>query len=150
MVQYGSESLIYGRTSMSKNKLYMQLIFLIALVATLGSLYFSKIRQYEPCEFCWYQRILMYPVVLISIISVIRKDHGAIYYIRVMSLLGLLMASYHYALQKVSFLGDGFSACTGVSCTVQYIDWLGFITIPFLSLIAFTLIFILSFISKRK
>ena len=150
MVQYGFESLIYWRAAMSKNKLYMQSIFLIALIATLGSLYFSEIRQYEPCEFCWYQRILMYPLVLISIISIIRNDHGAVYYIRFMSLLGLLMASYHYALQKISFLGDGFTACTGVSCTVQYIDWLGFITIPFLSLIAFALIFILSFISKRK
>ena len=54
---------------MANNKLYMQLIFLTALIATLGSLYFSEVRQYVPCEFCWYQRILMYPLVIISIIA---------------------------------------------------------------------------------
>ncbi|WP_342387313.1 disulfide oxidoreductase [Salinicoccus bachuensis] len=135
---------------MANNKLYMQLIFLTALIATLGSLYFSEVRQYVPCEFCWYQRILMYPLVIISIIGFIRNDHGAKYYIRVMSGLGILIAAYHYALQKISFLGDNFAACTGASCTVQYINGFGFITIPFLSLIAFILIFILSFMIKRK
>ncbi|GAB3062323.1 disulfide oxidoreductase [Salinicoccus sesuvii] len=135
---------------MTNNKLFMQLIFFISLIATLGSLYFSEIRQYVPCEFCWYQRILMYPLVIISLVSIIRGDMGAKYYIRILSGIGLLLAVYHYGLQKLSFLGDNLAACTGVSCTVQYINWFGFITIPFLSFIAFTLIFILSFMIKRK
>ena len=113
----------------------------------MGSLYFSEVRQYVPCEFCWYQRILMYPII--SFIALVRQDFDAKYYIRALSIPGILMGGYHYALQKVSFLGDGMAACKGVSCTVQYINWLGFITIPLLSFIAFALILILTFLIKK-
>lgn len=51
-------------------------IWLVSLVATLGSLYFSEVRGYEPCELCWYQRILMYPIVLITLVAYIQKTHG--------------------------------------------------------------------------
>lgn len=134
---------------MDRRKLYLQLLFLTSLFATLGSLYFSEIRQYVPCEFCWYQRILMYPIVIISLIGLVRNDFGAKYYIRVFSILGVIMAGYHYALQKISFLGNGMAACEGVSCTVQYINWLGFITIPLLSFTAFSIILILTFLIKK-
>ena len=59
---------------MKSNKLYMQMIFIVSLIAILGSLYFSEIRLYEPCEMCWYQRILMYPLVLLSFIGLIKND----------------------------------------------------------------------------
>lgn len=48
-------------------------IWLVSLVATLGSLYFSEVRGYEPCELCWYQRILMYPILLITTVAYIQK-----------------------------------------------------------------------------
>src|SRR5699024_967042 len=105
--------------------------------------------QYVPCECCWYQRILMYPIVIISFIALIRQDFDAKYYIRALSIPGILTGGYHYALQKVSFLGDGMAACKGVSCTVQYINWLGFITITLLSFIAFTLILMLAILIKK-
>src|SRR5699024_11126886 len=134
---------------MDRRKLYVQLLFFTSLIATMGSLYFSEVRQYVPCEFCWYQRILMYPIVIISFIALVRQDFNAKDYIRALSIPGILMGGYHYALQKVSLLGDGMAACKGVSCTVQYINWLGFITIPLLSFIAFTLILILTFLIKK-
>lgn len=58
-----------------KKKLENSLLFLwlVSLVATLGSLYFSEVRGYEPCELCWYQRILMYPIVLITLVAYIQK-----------------------------------------------------------------------------
>jgi|SRR5690625_2011311 len=134
---------------MKNNKLFMQLIFLVSLIATLGSLYFSEIRMYLPCEMCWYQRIIMYPIVLISFIGLIRNDMNSRIYIRVFSGIGILTSAYHYSLQKVSFFADSLPACTGVDCTVQYINWFGFITIPFLALTAFVLIFTLSFFIKK-
>lgn len=134
---------------MDRRKLYLQLLFFTSLAATLGSLYFSELRQYVPCEFCWYQRILMYPIVLISLIGIVRNDFGSRYYIRALSILGVIMAGYHYALQKISILGEGMAACEGVSCTVQYINWGGFITIPLLSFTAFTIILILTFLIKK-
>lgn len=134
---------------MKNNKLYMQLIFLVSLIATLGSLYFSEIRLYLPCEMCWYQRIIMYPMVVISLIGVIKEDVNARIYLRVFSGAGVLVSAYHYSMQKISFVADSLPACTGVDCTVQYINWSGFITIPFLAFIAFVLIFILSFLIKK-
>ena len=134
---------------MKNNKLYMQIIFIMSLVAMLGSLYFSEIRLYEPCEMCWYQRILMYPIVLLSFIGLIKGDINARLYVRAMSGIGLLVSTYHYALQKIPALGESTNACMGVSCTVQYINWAGFITIPLLALTAFIIIFILSFFIKK-
>lgn len=134
---------------MKYNKLFMQLIFLVSLIATLGSLYFSEIRLYLPCEMCWYQRIIMYPIVLISFIGLIRNDLNSRIYLRAFSGIGILTSAYHYSLQKFSFIADSQPACTGVDCTVQYINWFGFITIPFLALIAFILIFTMSFLIKK-
>ena len=135
--------------SMKNNKLFMQLIFLISLIATLGSLYFSEIRMYIPCEMCWYQRIIMYPMVVISLIGVIKEDVNSRIYIRIFSGAGVLVSAYHYSLQKFSFLQESAPACTGVDCAVQYINWFGFITIPFLSFTAFVLIFIVSLLIKK-
>mgnify|MGYP002513215903 FL=1 len=134
---------------MKSNKLYMQMIFIVSLLATLGSLYFSEIRMYEPCEMCWYQRILMYPIVILSFIGIIKDDSNVRLYVRVMSGIGVLMSTYHYALQKIPALGESANSCMGVSCTVQYINWAGFITIPLLALTAFIIIFILSFFIKK-
>ncbi|MCK1975999.1 disulfide bond formation protein B [Jeotgalicoccus huakuii] len=134
---------------MKNNKLFTQLIFIVSLFATLGSLYFSEIRLYEPCEMCWYQRILMYPIVILSLIGVIQEDNNVRLYARVMSGIGILVSTYHYGLQKIPALGESANACMGVSCTVQYINWGGFITIPLLALTAFIIIFILSFFIKK-
>ncbi|SFA80920.1 MULTISPECIES: disulfide oxidoreductase [unclassified Bacillus (in: firmicutes)] len=132
-----------------KSKQQESLLFtawVASVLAMFGSLYFSEIRQYEPCVLCWYQRILMYPLVLILGIAVIKKDYKAVYYSMWMSGIGALISIYHYSLQKLSFMADTAPACGRVPCTGQYINWLGFITIPFLALTAFTIIFICSLI----
>lgn len=121
-----------------------------SVLAMFGSLYFSEIRQYEPCVLCWYQRILMYPLVLILGIALIKKDYKAVYYSMWMSGIGALISIYHYSLQKLSFMADTAPACGRVPCTGQYINWLGFMTIPFLALTAFTIIFVCSLLIWRK
>jgi disulfide bond formation protein DsbB len=121
-----------------------------SLIATLGSLYFSEIRLYEPCALCWYQRILMYPLVLILAIGIIRKDAGVVLYSTVFSVIGIFLSGYHYAIQKTAFFAETAPSCGRVPCTGQYINWFGFVTIPFLALTAFTIIFICSLIVLRK
>lgn len=116
-----------------------------SLVATLGSLYFSEIKGYIPCELCWYQRILMYPIVIISTIAYIQKNARIALTTAVFAIIGGSMSLYHYGIQKVSFLQENAPACGQVSCTGAYINWLGFITIPFLALTAFIIIAITSF-----
>ena len=114
--------------------------WLVALVATLGSLYFSEIREYIPCELCWYQRIAMYPLVLILGIGTFQNDSSVKKFVLPMSMLGGSISLLHYLEQKIPGFG-GFKPCVnGVPCNAEYINWLGFITIPFLALVAFTLI----------
>ncbi len=119
-------------------------IWTVSLVATLGSLYFSEVRGYEPCTLCWYQRILMYPIVLISGVALFQKNARIAMTLAIFSIVGGSISLYHYGLQKLSFLSDSAPACGNVSCTGQYINYLGFITIPFLALTAFVIILITS------
>lgn len=118
----------------------------ISIIATFGSLYFSEIKQYEPCELCWYQRILMYPFTVILGIAVIKKDYRISLYTMILSGIGALISTYHYLIQKVTFFTDHAAACGRVPCTGSYINLFGFITIPFLAGTAFILIFICSYI----
>jgi disulfide bond formation protein DsbB len=121
-----------------------------SVVAMFGSLYFSEIRQFEPCVLCWYQRILMYPLVLILGIAVVKKHYEIALYTMFFSGIGAGISFYHYLLQKVRFFADSAPTCGRVPCTGQYINWFGFITIPFLALTAFIIIFIISFILWKK
>lgn len=121
-----------------------------SVIAMFGSLYFSEIRQYEPCELCWYQRILMYPLVILLGMAVVRKDYKIAVYSMVLSAVGGVISLYHYLLQKVSFIADSAPACGRIPCTGQYINWLGFITIPFFALTAFIIIFICSLLIWKK
>lgn len=129
---------------------YIFIAWAASVIAMFGSLYFSEIRQYEPCELCWYQRILMYPMVIILGIATVIKDYRIALYSMILSGIGACISTYHYLLQKVSFFADAAPACGRVPCTGQYINWLGFITIPFLALVAFIIIFICSLIIWKK
>lgn len=122
----------------------------VSVIAMFGSLYFSEIRQYEPCELCWYQRILMYPFVIILGIATIKKDYQISFYTMILSIIGAGISLYHYGIQKLSLLADIAPACGRVPCTGAYINWFGFVTIPFLALIAFIIIFACSFMIWKK
>ncbi|WKA55870.1 disulfide oxidoreductase [Planococcus shixiaomingii] len=115
-------------------------MWVVSLVATLGSLYFSEIRGYTPCNLCWIQRIFMYPLVLIIGVAYIQKNVRIAATTMVFAIVGGCISLYHYGIQKLAFLAEAAPSCGQVPCTGQYINWLGFITIPFLALIAFILI----------
>jgi disulfide bond formation protein DsbB len=114
--------------------------WLSAIAASLGSLYFSEVLQFIPCTLCWYQRILMYPMVILLGIAFYHQDYKITRYVLPISILGVFISGYHYALQKVPAL-KAFEMCaSGVPCSGEYINWLGFITIPLLSFISFVII----------
>ncbi len=121
----------------------------VSLTATMGSLFFSEIRGYEPCELCWIQRIFMYPLVFILGIAYLQKNARIASTAATLSIIGGAISLYHYSLQKVTFLSANAPACGRVSCTGEYINLFGFITIPFLALTAFILIAITSFVLLR-
>lgn len=114
--------------------------WLQAAVATLGSLFFSEVMSLPPCVLCWYQRIAMYPLVLILAVSLIRKDGAARAYGLPLAFCGLAVALYHNLLYY-KLIPESIKPCTsGVSCTTRQLDWLGFITIPLLSFVSFLVI----------
>lgn len=125
------------------------IIWVQTLIATFGSLFYSEILGYIPCELCWYQRILMYPLVIIYGIALIKKDINIALSGMVLSGLGFLVSSYHYSLQKVPFLQNAGGICGDVPCTLQYVNYLGFVTIPFLAGVAFIVVFCLHLLILR-
>lgn len=111
-----------------------------AFIATLGSLYFSEVMKYIPCDLCWVQRIFMYPLVIIIGVAIVKKDYNIYRYVLPLSIIGGLISIYHYMLQKMPVIANYANTCGVVPCTGEYINWLGFITIPLLALTAFSII----------
>ena len=127
------------------NRLY--LAWVVALIATLGSLYFSELRLFRPCILCWYQRICMYPLVLLLGLAAFRGDLGIRRYALPLAAIGALTALY----QNLEVWGvvPKLKACTtdpSASCGTPWEVWgkdsslNTIITIPVLSLVAFALI----------
>lgn len=111
-----------------------------AAIATAGSLFFSEVMGLPPCVLCWYQRIAMYPLVLILGVAIVRRDRSILVYSLPFALVGLIISIYHNLLYY-GFVSESIVPCTsGVSCTSRQLEWFGFVTIPLLSLTAFTMI----------
>lgn len=115
------------------------LALLQATVAMSGSLFMSEALGWIPCSLCWYQRILMYPISLLIFVGILRRDRGVHLYVLPLSLFGACVSFYHYLLVKTDWLPP--PPCRdGIPCTVDYLDILGFINIPFMALTAFLVI----------
>jgi disulfide bond formation protein DsbB len=108
----------------------------VSLAAMMGSLFFSNVKGFPPCVLCWYQRIFMYPLVLIIPIGILKKDKVLSTYVLWLASFGAIISIYHNLL----YYGLVGSVCTDFSCTTKFIEYFGFITIPFLSLVAFLII----------
>ena len=121
---------------------FIFLSFLVATVATLGSLFFSEVMDFIPCTMCWYQRIFMYPLVVILFINLLYPDDKVFKYAMPLVLVGLFFAIYHNLLM-FKIIPESVVPCVqGVPCSTEYFNLLGFINIPFLSLVSYSLIFI--------
>ncbi len=123
----------------------LYIAWIISISAMLGSLYFSEILKLTPCVLCWYQRISMYPLVIIIPIGIINIDKKVYRYVLPLSITGMTIALYHYLLY-VKIIPETLAPCSnGVSCTTRLIEWFGFINIPLLSFFSFTMITLLMF-----
>lgn len=115
-------------------------VWIVSVVATMGSLFFSEVMGLPPCVLCWYQRICMYPIALVATVGLVTRDAGVSRYLAPLAVTGFVIAVYHNLLYY-HIIPDSITPCsTGVSCTDRQIEWLGFITIPLLSLGAFVMI----------
>lgn len=126
----------------------VQVAFVVALTAMLGSLYYSEIAHFIPCTLCWYQRILMYPLALILLVGLIEQDELVYNYVLPFSVVGICLSTYHYLIQMGIF-GNTSTCNIGIPCSSRYVNYLGFITIPFMALTAFILITIFMILRRR-
>ncbi|MCI5108711.1 MAG: disulfide bond formation protein B [Candidatus Pacebacteria bacterium] len=129
------------------------IVFWVSLLATLGSLYFSDVVGWEPCTLCWYQRIAMYPIVVISAIGIWKQDLSAKTYMLILSIMGFIIALYQIYIQVSASMGSsltGFCSTIGATdCSSVYMIEFGYVTFPVVSATVFlAIISILSF--KRE
>lgn len=129
---------------MSKSGQFWQLYgpylaFGAALTATLGSLYYSEVAGFVPCTLCWYQRILMYPLTLITLVGILKQDADLPGYVLPFSIIGIGVSSYHYLIQA-GVVGHSAACTVGVPCDLRWVNYFGFVTIPLLALTAFVII----------
>lgn len=118
----------------------LYIVWVISLLSVLGSLYYSNVMNLPPCILCWYQRIAMYPLVIILGIGILRKDVKVWITALPLSIIGLFIAVYHNLLYY-KLLPEALTPCvTGISCTTKLIELFGFLTIPLQALIAFVVI----------
>lgn len=115
--------------------------FVIALLSTLGSLYFSEVAKYVPCELCWFQRILTYPQVVLLGLALAQKNRDVFWQIMTLCGLGLVVSLYHVYLQSG---GTAIVPCSttalAVPCGVKNFQAFGYVTIPIMSLTAYVML----------
>ena len=128
----------------------LYLAWVVAIIATGGSLYLSDVLLYEPCKLCWFQRILMYPQVILLGIASYKDDRRILSYVLPLSIIGGSISIYHYLQQMVPAFSEIAPCSVGIPCNVDYLNWFGFITIPLLALIAFIMIISILLVGRNE
>lgn len=124
--------------------------WIIACVATLGSLFMSEIMGMKPCVLCWWQRIFMYPLVVILLVGMYPLDRNIVRYALPLAVIGGLFAVYHYLLY-MDIIPESLAPCDqDASCKDVNLEIFGFITIPMLSIVSYTVIIILLTMFRKR
>ncbi len=115
------------------------ILLILSIIAVTGSLTYSEIVGYVPCDLCWWQRIFMYPQVILGLIAVWKGDKSVVNYVLPLSIIGGLIAFFH-SLVHWRVINASFLACTSsqtAPCAKVYVLQYGYITIPFMALTMF-------------
>jgi disulfide bond formation protein DsbB len=125
------------------------LAWLVALVATAGALFMGEVMGKTPCVLCWYQRIAMFPLVVVLGLGLLEADRRCIRYAMPLAVAGWVLALYH-CLVFWGLVNEALVPCgKGASCADADVQVAGFVSIPLLSWVAFTMILALLWASKR-
>ena len=129
---------------------FVFMAWLVASVSTLGALFLGEVMGYTPCMLCWYQRICMFPLVLILAAGLFPFDRRVVRYALPLALAGWLLAIFHWAVAS-GLVPERVTPCSqGVPCSVEQVTWFGFLTLPMLSVLAFSLIITLLLLTPFK
>lgn len=113
-----------------------ELVFLQASIATSGSLYMSNILGWTPCRLCWFQRIIIYPIVVLALVAILLKKNNLREYVMPLLFVGIPIAAYHTLHQRFQQFGAAGCSVTDISCATEYTFHFGYITIPVMALTA--------------
>ena len=119
------------------------LAWIVAAVTTLGSLYYSEHAGFVPCELCWYQRIVMYPLVVVLGVAWLRRDAKVWMTALVFVVIGAPLSLYHWLVERVPAFAESSSCSITVPCTAPWFEKLGFVTLAWMAMSAFLLIGVL-------
>jgi hypothetical protein len=119
----------------------------VGVVSTFGSLYFSEVADYVPCRLCWFQRIAMYPIALVALVALVRRDRGARWYLVPMAAIGAAIATYHYLIERGVVADSESCALFGPSCADVWFTEFGFVTLAFMALAGFAAVVVLNTVS---
>lgn len=114
----------------------------VAIVSTLGSLYYSEVANFPPCRLCWFQRIGMYPLAVILPLAAWRRDWSVRWYALPLAVGGGLVSVYHVLIERYPSLESGSCDPTN-PCSIIWVERLGYLTIPTMALSGFALIAVL-------
>lgn len=124
--------------------------WLLVTGASLGSLFFSEVMELPPCNLCWYQRIFMFPLPVILFMGLFPFDAQAVRFALPLVVCGWLASTYH-TLLHVGVIPESVSPCSqGVSCTTAHLDLFGFVSIPLLSLVAFSAALVILLVLRKR
>ena len=118
------------------------LAWIVAVGATVGSLYFSEVADFTPCRFCWFQRIAMYPLAVILLVGALRKDPNVRWYAAPLAIIGAVISGWHSLIEWRPSLDNGECEFQGPSCTFVWFREFGF-SLANMALIGFLTILIL-------
>jgi disulfide bond formation protein DsbB len=120
------------------------LAFLVSALATGGSLFFSEVANFVPCELCWFQRIFMYPLAITTLLAALFNDHRVARYLLPLPVIGAGFSIYHLLVENgVVEQTQACQVSAPGGCATKWIDEFGYVTIPTLALTAFALTFAL-------
>jgi disulfide bond formation protein DsbB len=123
------------------------LTLVVAAGAMLGSLYFSEEAGYIPCRLCWFQRIAMYPIAVIALVALIRRDSGARWYVVPLAAIGALISTWHYLIEwNPTWEGDS-CGLFGPACADVWFRTFGFVSLAFMALSGFVSIIVFNVVS---
>ncbi|MBK6664224.1 MAG: disulfide bond formation protein B [Thermoflexaceae bacterium] len=122
-------------------------MFTVAMTATLSSLYYSEYVGFIPCEFCWFQRIAMYPLAALLLVALVSRVRLEPRYILTLAGVGLPISIYHYQLQ---LFPEQKGVCSGIiSCTDRNVTEFGIVSIPFMAGAGFLTILLMQLAEHR-
>lgn len=123
-------------------------IFFSSLIAMIGSLIYSLVIGFPPCDLCWYQRIFMYPVVFLTLYDLFKKQSVSIPYTKILTGIGFFIALFHTV---IYYTGVNPIPCSATaSCTARYVFEFGFVTIPLMALSIFVFILLALFTNPSQ